>query len=240
MIKYIVCDDNEEVVAKSKFIINKVMMPYDYDYQTFCFNDYNSKLESIIKDQNGQKVYILDIELPSLSGIEIADKIREYDWDSIIIILTSHSECKDSVFESRLMVLDYISKFAVYEKTLEKTLKKALSILNKKNVLKYSYNYTTYRIPYEEILYIKASRGALNIIYTKDKEEYETNLQLKELDEILGPTFHRCHKNCLVNIENVKSVTASERKIVFKNGSTEKLISFRMRKDFADYVSKLK
>ncbi len=240
MIKYIICDDNEEVVSKSKFIINKVMMPYDYDYQTFCFNDYNSKLEKIIKEQNGQKVYILDIELPSLSGLEIADKIREFDWDSIIIILTSHNECKDSVFESRLMVLDYISKFATYEKILEQTLKKALTILNKKDVLTYTYNYTTYRLPYDEILYIKSLNGTISIIYTKDGGEYETNCQLKELEKILGATFRRCHKNCLVNVNNVKSVTASERTVVFKTGLKKELLSFRMRKDFASYVNNLK
>lgn len=102
MIRFVICDDNVEVVEKTRLIVNKVMMPYDYDYKITRFKSYNSTFESIIKNNDEQKIYILDIELPGTTGLDIADKIREHDWNSIIIILTSHYECQDLVFEGRM------------------------------------------------------------------------------------------------------------------------------------------
>lgn len=240
MIRFVICDDNVEVVEKTRLIVNKVMMPYDYDYKITRFKSYNSTFESIIKNNDEQKIYILDIELPGTTGLDIADKIREHDWNSIIIILTSHYECQDLVFESRLMVLDYISKFSKYEKTLEKSLKTALNILNQKKVLNFKYCHSTYRIPYDEILYIKVSPEKRTTIFTIDGNEYGINAQLKELLTKLQPNFQRCHKNCIVNVEKVREVNIKNDTITFKNGVTEKLMSFRMKRGFAEYVRKYK
>ena len=43
------------------------------------------------------KIYILDIELPIVSGLEIASEVREMDDDSIIIFVTAHPECKNDI-----------------------------------------------------------------------------------------------------------------------------------------------
>lgn len=240
MIRFIVCDDNTEIVEKARMVVNKVMMPYDYDYTVDRFFCYDEKFKKIIEDSDEEKIYILDIELPKVTGLDIADKIREKDWKSIIIFLTSHYECKDCVFDSRLMVLDYISKFTKYEKTLEKTLKTALSILSKKEVLKFNYNHSAYRIPYDEILYIKASPDKRNVVYTSDGNEYIILEKLKNLEEILAPNFHRCHKNCIANVAKVRTVNLKDETITFDNGTKEKLMSYRLKKDFIRYVKDFK
>ena len=108
MIKYIVCEDNKDVTKEVSFIINKVMMSSEYDYKVIKFDDYNDKLLNLIKEENDQKVYILDIGLPSMTGLDIAELIRKYDYNSIIIILTINNYCKGDALSSRLMVLDYI------------------------------------------------------------------------------------------------------------------------------------
>lgn len=241
MLRFVICDDNPEILEKTRLIVNRVMMPYDYDYKVDRFDNYTPELEKIITNNDEQKIYILDIELPKgTSGFDIADKIRERDWNSIIIFLTSHNECKDVVFETRLMVLDFISKFAKFEKTLEKTLKSALNIMNQKRILNYKYCNSTYRIPFDEILYIKVFPVKQTTIFTIDGEEYVTNTNLKELLVELEPVFKRCHKNCIVNVEKVREVNVNDETITFKNGVTEKLMSTRMKRGFAEYVRKYK
>jgi len=118
MLRFITVDDNVEALEKTVLAIRKVMMPYDYDYKINKFTKYDEEFEKIIKDKGDQKVYILDIELPKVSGLEIASEIRENgDWESMIIFVSVHPECKDDIFFSRLMALDFISKFSNYEKT---------------------------------------------------------------------------------------------------------------------------
>ena len=87
MINFIICEDNEYVRKLHESIISKVTMPYDFNYAVHSFERYNVKLKNLINSVGERKVYILDLELPNKSGIDITREIRKSDWESIIIIL---------------------------------------------------------------------------------------------------------------------------------------------------------
>ena len=90
MINFIVCDDNEFIRREIEKLIAKITMSYDFDYKVYTFSKYNKELNKIIKEDAELKIYILDIEMPGKTGPEIARKIRETDFNSIIMILTTH------------------------------------------------------------------------------------------------------------------------------------------------------
>lgn len=236
MLRFVICDDDVQIVERARLVVNKVMMPLDYDYKICRFKEYNETLGKIIKNSDEQKIYILDIQMPNMSGIEIAEKIRKTDWNSIIILLTAFGEYKNDVFTSRLMVLDYINKKTNYEKTLEKTIKTALTILNGQKLLFFTFKNVLYRIPYDEILYIKASLNKKSIIVSSKGIEYEVNKPLHKLYAELKPYFHQSHKSYIVNVTKVKSVNTPYDTITFKNGKTLPLLSKRMKKEFEEYV----
>ena len=137
MLRFIICEDNKEFLNKLCNIVNKVMMPYNYEYKISKFTEYNKEVEEIIKRKNEQKVYILDIELPEVSGLEIASEIREDDLDSIIIFITAHNECKNDVFYSRLLAIDYIAKDRFWADRFEKTITHTVKAINKNRVLSF-------------------------------------------------------------------------------------------------------
>ena len=99
------------------------------------------------KRKNEQKVYILDIELGDVSGLEIASEIRENDLESIIIFVTAHNECKNDVFYSRLLAIDYIPKDRLWADRFESTLEYTIKAINRRRVLAFEFNYNSYRIP---------------------------------------------------------------------------------------------
>lgn len=236
MLKFIICDDNENIVEKVKLIVNKVMMPLDYDYKTLRFKEYSETLGKIIKNNDEQKIYILDVQMPNLSGIEMAERIRKYDWNSIIIMLTAYGEYKNDVFTSRLMVLDYINKCSNYEKTLENSLKTALTILDGKKILFFNFKNVLHRIPYDEILYIKAGLNKKSYIMCTKGTEYEVNKPLHILYDELKPYFCQSHRSYIVNVSKVKKINHKDDTITFKNGQTLPLLSQRMKKGFEEYV----
>ena len=123
MIKFIICDDNKEALEVANKAVTKAMMNYENEYKVLKFTKYDEKLKEQIKDEFNTKIYILDIELPIVSGLEIASEIREMDDDSIIIFVTAHPECKNDIFYSRLEAIDYISKYYRYEERIEDTIK---------------------------------------------------------------------------------------------------------------------
>lgn len=53
---------------------------------------------------------LLDIQLPGISGIEVLEKLKEYDDDIIVIMVTAHGGLETAVNAMRLGAYDYISK----------------------------------------------------------------------------------------------------------------------------------
>jgi len=239
MLRFITCDDNEEALEKTLLAIRKIMMPYDYDYRISKFTRYNEELEKLIKNSKEQKVYILDIELPRVSGLEIASEIRENgDWESMIIFVSAHPECKDDIFFSRLMALDFISKYFEYEKRLEESLSKVLEIYNIKNTLIFNYDYVTYRVPINKILYIeKVTSNKKCIIVTESGEKFEVISTLKELMSKLTKDFYQSHKSCVVNTSKIYQVDYADNLITFYNNAQTNLLSSRCKKGLKKYVS---
>ena len=98
MIKFVICEDSNEALETANKYVVKTMMKYDIEYKILKFNKYDKEFKKVMNDDNDIKIYILDIELPIVSGLEIASEIRENDDDSIIIFVTAHSECKNDIF----------------------------------------------------------------------------------------------------------------------------------------------
>ena len=72
MINFILCDDNDYVREINETMISRVAMPYDFNYTINSFDRYNIKLKNLIKTPSDIKIYILDLELPNKSGLDIA------------------------------------------------------------------------------------------------------------------------------------------------------------------------
>lgn len=238
MLRFITVEDDNEALEKTVLAIRKIMMPYDYDYRISKFTKYDQELERIIKDPGEQKVYILDIEMPKVSGLEIASEIRENeDWESIIIFVSGHPEFKDDIFYSRLMVLDFISKYFQYEKRLEESLTKVLDIYNVRKTLIFSYDYITYRVPINKILYIeKITSNKKCLIVTENGEKFEVVSTLKNLMSKLTTDFYQSHKSCVVNTKKIYQVDYISNLITFYNKTQTNLLSARCKKGLKKYV----
>ena len=238
MLRFIICEDNKEFQNRLRTIINKVMMPYTFEYKVNAFTEYNEKVGEIIKRKNEQKVYILDIELKDVSGLEIASEIREDDMESIIIFVTAHPECRNDIFYSRLLALDYIPKDKLWPDRFKETIEYVIKALNKKRVLIFSSNYNTYRVPFDDILYIEREQERQKcVIHTEDGTEYTLNATIKDLVDRLGEGFFQSHKACIVNLEKIAHVEYEDCKIFFKNGTSAYILSNRKKKQLRKYVA---
>ena len=92
MVNIIICDDNKKDLKNVVDIVKEFMKKNNVDYNLHIFEDYNDKFTDIIYSRIPFKIYLLDIEAPSGSGIDIAREIRRKDVESIIMFLTGHEE----------------------------------------------------------------------------------------------------------------------------------------------------
>jgi len=237
MLRFIVCEDNKEFLSRLTNIINKVLMPYNFEYKISRFTEYTEEIDEIIERNYEQKVYILDIELPGVSGLEIASEIREKDLDSIIIFVTGHPEFKDDIFYSRLVATDFIPKDMLWTDRFQSTIEYTIKAINKKRVLTFEYNHNSYRIPYDNILYIEKLQDYQKcIITTENGKHFQIISSLTKLAKQLGPNFFQSHKSCIVNVEKIKRINYVDNTITFTNNECLYLLSNRNKKRLKEYV----
>jgi two-component system, NtrC family, response regulator AtoC len=53
---------------------------------------------------------LLDIQLPGISGLEVLEKVKEYDEDTVVIMVTAHGGLETAVTAMRLGAYDYLNK----------------------------------------------------------------------------------------------------------------------------------
>ncbi len=232
MINFIVCDDNKNVLNKVVKIINNAMMNNDTGYEIHAFNDYDTKFNELIKAKIPNKIYILDIETPSSSGIDIARRIRNIDYNSIIIFLTAHEELGYTILQKEFLFLSFINKYDNYEPKLLRVIKTALKKVNSNQMLKYNKNGIIYTIPLDDILYITRDSIERKCIIKTDYMEFMIPKQLKDVKQELPNNFVFSHRSCIVNKDKVRVIDINNHMIQFDNGLAINMISRLFRKEF--------
>lgn len=232
MINFIVCDDNKNVLNKVKKIIENTMMNNDIGYEIHLFSDYDAKFLELVKEKIPNKIYILDIETPTSSGIDIARKIRNIDYNSIIIFLTAHEELGYTILQKEFLFLSFINKYDNYEPKLSKVLKTALKKINSNQMLKYNKNGIIYTIPLDDILYITRDSVERKCVIKTDYLEVLISKQLNEIKQELSDNFVFSHRSCIINKDRVRVVDINHHIIKFDNGETISMVSRIYKKEF--------
>lgn len=238
---FIIYEDEKEYVLRYKNVICKLLGPTTLNYKIVEINKYNEINEDKMKKIDGNKIYILDIEVPGKSGLELARKIRqEGDWTSPIIIVTSHEEFKTVGYTAKILMLNFISKDEEIEKDLYETLEVALEINMVNKALCYTHKGELYQILYQDILYVEKSLNdnVCNVV-TKNNI-YNIRKTIKELEDILSNNinFIKTHRSCIVNLKNIKYVDFENNIIAFINKKID-LLSRAHKKNLKERMKEM-
>ena len=92
MLRLGVCDDRKEDIASIEALVDHFSARYpEHPVQVSCFDSPYALLEALEKS-GGYDLYLLDIIMPHMSGIELAKKIRERGERSKLLFLTTSRE----------------------------------------------------------------------------------------------------------------------------------------------------
>lgn len=230
MINVIICDDNEKDKKIAIKVVNDFMKKNKKEYKVYSFDDYNKSFYSVIDKKLPFKIYLLDIETPSKSGIDVARDIRKKDVDSVIIFLTAHEELGRIILKKDLMFLSFINKFDDFENRLFSSLEKALDLLNNKNTIRFSDGNIIYTININDILYITKDSFERKTIIKTDYTEIRVRKPMNEVVEMLDDRFIQTHRACYVNLNRLFKVDKTKKIITFDNNETIDLLSDKYKR----------
>ena len=233
MINFVICEDKYIVRKNNELLINEILFKTDFEYKIYSFSKYDESLCEIIKSKIGKKIYILDIELGEKSGIEIAREIRKYDWESIIIMATAHTELFPEVFKNKFMLFDFVSKFDNYRTNMTNTINKVLQIYKDDIPFTFNIRKTNYNVRYEELLYLQYDKSTRRTLVKSINQEYVVSKSMTSLSLELPDYFIKINNHCIINKKNLLS-SNNKNELIFINGVVlnEKITN----KEFEEYV----
>lgn len=230
MINVIICDDNTKDRENAKKVVNSFMKKNKKEYEIHIFKDYNQDFYDIIDRKMPSKIYLLDIETPTKSGIDVARSIRKKDVDSVIIFLTVHEELGHVILKNDLMFLSFINKFDDFENRLYKALSKSLDILNKKSTVRINDGNVIYTINIKDILYITKDSFERKTIIKTDYTEIRVRKSMNEIIGLLDERFIQTHRACFVNEDRIFKLDKSKKIITFDNEESIDLLSDKYKR----------
>jgi DNA-binding LytR/AlgR family response regulator len=220
-IRAIIADDEE---ALRSFLKKKLLAVWPDVLVCGEAQDGNEALRLI--DAEHPDVAFLDVKMPGLSGIEVAQKTG---WKCPIVFITAHDKYAVEAFENE--AVDYILK-PVSQDRLERTVKRLKERLAASSPLpdlsavleKVS---QTLKQPSSYLQWVKAQHKdgirlipTADIYYFKSTDKYTTvrtrevefliHKTIKELEEELDPElFWRVHRAAIVNVKSIHTVKRS-------------------------------
>lgn len=204
------CDD--DIIDRNfiKFCLEKYSKTNGLEYELYEYDNG----EALVKDlpNHDYDVFLLDIYMHNMSGIEVAQAIREQDKDVLIVFITSSREFAMEGY--RVHAVDYLLKPISYERICETMgwITKNLKIDSK--VIDILSNRVRMKVKVSTIMYAEVF-NTVCVLHTT-QEEYRTYITLDELCGLLeDDRFVRCHRSFLVNMDYVDKI--EEHNFVLKN-----------------------
>jgi two-component system, LytTR family, response regulator len=231
--KILIVDD--EKLASSR--VERILKELGFEEIT-VLND-SVEAQQLIKTDKFDLVF-LDIQMPNITGIELANSIIEYSPNTFVIFQTAYEEYAIEAFQSG--GIDYILKPTTkenIEKAIEKVQKyiKTTPKLNNKKIMGKRGN-KIYLIDLEDIYYIKADLDEI-IVRISDGEIY-VKKKIGQMATLLeGKNFFRIHRSIIVNVDRIKSMQSVEQsklEISFQGVDTTVTSSKDGAKEFREYL----
>lgn len=194
MIKVALCDDEPAMCRDLKERVTGKLEELGETCAVTCYTNAFRLLDAPLDFD----LIFLDIQMPGLDGVALSRKLREKEFEGVLIFVTVLRECMLEAFEVEAM--DYLCK-PVDEGRLEAALKRSLKRLGLKEekclfiqTMNWCKSVRLKDIYYCEVIdrkiYVHARNGILEY-YGK----------LKDLERQVSPRLIRCHRSYLINPE---------------------------------------
>lgn len=223
-----VCDD-EPIIAND---IRERLLQYKPDYVV----DLYQSGKELLGTKKEYDLIFLDIEMPEISGMEVATELREREYEGNLVFLTSHTEFMPDAF--KVKAFRFLQKPIVDAAFQEAVDEAEKEIMNYKKILVHTTEGTRL-LSIKDIIYFETIR---NYTYIHIKQgEIETRKTLREWMELIGSEhFYQVHKSYVVALRYIETIAGDGITMKYANGKIP--ISRRKTKEMKDiffaYVKK--
>lgn len=229
-----ICDDEIESIKKIRNKILDIVNGINIKVDIYTYLNAKKVVEVLQRNEEHFDILLLDIDMPELSGLEVANAIRMHRENLILIFVSAHEQY---VFESiEYSPFRYIRKNRLAEE-LPLAMKAAFVRLenDKENSIIIKTDDGEERLFYSQIMYYETHNRRINV-HLNNGKIVSTWKTLKDLiEEMNDERFIKLHSGCVVNVKYISEFSKFD--VILDNG--EKLmVSRRNKKDVKEELLK--
>ena len=102
------CDDEQQILDRLKECFVRLEVQTDIETQVDYYTDGRNLIQAYQADHSKYDIILLDMEMPLISGMQVAEQMRRINREVIIIFLTSYPEYMQQSF--RVQPFQYLMK----------------------------------------------------------------------------------------------------------------------------------
>ena len=204
MYRVAICDDEKSSAAEAAELLEKYKASHPkLEVSADIFYTSLDLLDAI--EKKTYDLYLLDIYIDKLNGIEIAESIRKKDENSHIVFMTSSNAFYKEAF--RIHAVHYLEK-----PILEEDFFDALDRVCQDQEARYLVvreSGEVSRIPIDDIIYVESEDHYKRIV-TTDKSYFVRSTMQALLEDIGEQYFHSLGMKTIVNLKRVLKINKDE------------------------------
>lgn len=207
MIRIAICDDDSKSVQSNTQTAELCLTQLGMVGEIETYTQSDNLLYDITEDSFYYDLILLDIEMPGLTGMDLAAKIKPYLPNVKIIFITSHIEYAIDAFE--LSIFRYVPKNEMKNR-LPTAITDALKLLSLEDGKVYTIqtNSRLEKIPYKDILYIERDGKNAQITTACGVSKVRRTLQ-QIFNELASDDFIFIDRGCIVNVIHIMQIKDS-------------------------------
>lgn len=210
-----ICDDNELDALAARKVIRNTLNNLNKEAEIEYYLNAEDIQDKLLKRKEPLDLLILDIDMPGVSGLDLAEKLRANNLKLLIIFLSNHEEFVFKAIE--FQPFRYIRKIKL-ETEMPIAIQSAVNIIriNSDKQIILSTDDGEMKIMISDIMYFETDGRKLSINLSNDKKLLinKTIIELQEL--IAKENFVLIHRSCVVNADFVKNM--HDTILTLKNG----------------------
>lgn len=202
MIKYAIVDNDEQFITELKDKVIHMLIDVDIKIMTF------TNPIDFLKSNEVFDILLLDIEMPELSGIEVAKSMETSK--TLIIYLTSYTNRMIEAFS--MNVYKYLLKETL-DQTLKDTLIKAMDYIEKSADLLIKTESGIVRLNENEIVYLEYYQRRIHLFLLQTSYEIK-NIGMIDFSDQLSEQFIVINRSTMVNKQYMQGI--QQKKIIMQ------------------------
>lgn len=204
MLRIAVCDDTWEDCQR----VRTCTEAYFRQRHMEAVCDVYQEAEELLKQEKRYDLYLLDVMMPGMTGLEAAEKLHRKSGATVIIFITSSLEA--AVEGYRVNAAGFLLKPVqeeAFQETMTRVLEQRLQV--RAAVISVIHNRVPLTLRLSKVI---SFENRLHRVYVNlsDGEVLTLNQKIGELQEKLKPyeQFLRCHQSYIVNLNQVERMEA--------------------------------